>query len=122
MPKRAVIVHRWDGTPEADWYPWLRRELKNKGFAVDAPEMPDTAHPRIEKWVPFLKKAAKNADINTFFIGHSVGCQTILRFLEKFSGKIGGAVFVGGWITLNELETAEELHSRRRNNRTPNCT
>ncbi|MBI2633154.1 MAG: alpha/beta hydrolase, partial [Parcubacteria group bacterium] len=39
-------------------------------------------------------------DENTYFVGHSIGCQAIIRFLDTFDGnqKIGGAVFVGGWL------------------------
>ena len=26
--KQVYVVYRWSGDPEADWYPWLKEELK----------------------------------------------------------------------------------------------
>ena len=73
--------------------------------------MPNTNSPKIEKWVGFLEKNIKSADTDTYFIGHSIGCQTILRYLERLpeSTKVGGVVFVAGWFNLKESAyTAEK--------------
>ena len=102
--KKAIIVHGWGGSPEGDWYQWLKKELEKKGFKVLIPEMPETMFPKIEAWVSKLNQAAGEADENTYFIGHSIGCQTILRYLEKLPAnkKIGGAILVAGWFSLTE--------------------
>jgi len=105
--KRVFIVHRWSGSPAMDWYSWLKAELEKRGFEVHVPEMPDPNHPKIETWVPFLAKQVGKPDENTFLVGHSVGCQTILRFLEGAKGKVGGCLFVGGWFPVKNL-TADE--------------
>ena len=107
--KRAFIVHRWDGTPKSDWYPWLKGELEKKGFKVEVPTMPNTSEPKINDWVNHLKKVAGKLDNATYFIGHSIGCQTIMRYLEKenYNGKIGGIIFVAGWFKLDNLEGEE---------------
>lgn len=99
MKKRVFIVHGWEGHPAEGWFPWLKQELEACGFEVQVPALPDAAHPRIEKWVPALAAAVGVPDAETFFVGHSMGCQTIARYLEGFpSGvKVGGAVFVGGY-------------------------
>ena len=108
--KKVIIVHRWDGDPSADWYPWLKEEVEKKNIRVFIPEMPDPSKPKIEKWVASLKNKVKDLDEETFFVGHSIGCQTIIRYLEKLEEKkkIGGALFVAGWFSLNKLETDEE--------------
>lgn len=43
-------------------------------------------------------------------MGHSIGCQAILRFLEKSDkGEVcGGVIMVVPWIELFDLETPEE--------------
>jgi len=107
--KRVFIVHGWSSNPTKDWHPWLKRALEKKGFEVFVPAMPDTDHPKIETWVPFLAKQVGKPDENTFLVGHSVGCQTILRFLERAKGEVGGCVFVGGWFSLRGLETKDEI-------------
>lgn len=99
MKKRAFIVHGWDGTPEEGWFPWLKKELETNGFEVYAPQLPDNGNPRMYNWVPKLAEVVGTPDEQTYFIGHSMGCQTITRYLETLpeGQKIGGAVFVAGF-------------------------
>lgn len=99
MNKRVFIVHGWDGTPKANWFPWLKKELEIKGFEVYVPQLPDPGNPRIYNWVPKLAKTVGKADEQTYFVGHSMGCKTITLYLESLPKniKIGGAVFVAGF-------------------------
>ncbi len=110
MQKRVFIIHGWGGYPEEGWLPWLKKELEGRGFIVGVPAMPDSENPRIEAWVPYLSELVGQPNENTYFIGHSIGCQTILRYLQTLpSGiKIGGAVFVAGWFNLENLEEEEK--------------
>ena len=108
MKKRVFIIHGWEGTPDLSWFPWLKNELEKYNFEVIVPQMPNPDWPKIEEWVPFLSQLAGKVDKNTFFIGHSIGCQTIIRLLETLNSPIGGAVFVAGWFKLKGLETKEE--------------
>ena len=99
MKKRVFIIHRWLGDPKKDWYPWLKKELEDRGFEVYVPELPDTNNPRIYNWIPAISEVVKNPDEETYFVGHSVGCQAIARYLETLPQevKIGGVVFVAGF-------------------------
>lgn len=110
MKKRVFIVHGWGGNPQEGWFPWIKGELENKGFVVEIPSMPDTENPKIETWIPYLAKNVGKIDENTFFVGHSIGCQTILRYLESLpkNDKVGGAVFVAGWFNLKDLDSEEK--------------
>ncbi len=105
--KRIFIIHGWAGSPIGDWIAWAKQAFEAKGFEVVAPEMPDTLHPNIDAWVSHLRDLVGKPDSNTFFVGHSIGCQTILRYLETISTQVGGAVFVAGWFGLENLENAE---------------
>lgn len=108
--KRAYIVHGWEGHPQEGWFPWLAQELRKKGFEVIVPSMPNAANPTIENWVSYLKEHIPYPDTQTYFIGHSIGCQAIIRYLESLPARvqIGGAVFVAGWTTLANLESDAE--------------
>ncbi len=77
--------------------------------------MPESSEPKIETWVAHLAKVVGEVDENTFLIGHSIGCQTILRFLESLpiDKKVGGSIFVAGWVTLMNLRTDEEKEIAR---------
>lgn len=109
MTKRVFIIHGWDGYPEEGWFPWLKKELEQRGFEVFVPPMPNSSELKIKEWVSFLAKIVGEPDENTYFIGHSIGCQTILRYLETLNNeRVGGAVFVAPWFVLGDLETEEE--------------
>jgi len=99
---RVFIIHGWCGYPEEGWQAWLRNELQGSGFDVQNPAMPNTERPTIDEWVPFLRQVVGNTDEDTYLVGHSVGCQTILRFIESLpkGAKVGGAVLVAPWINL----------------------
>ncbi len=108
--KRVFIIHGWEGTPQDGWYPWLKKELEKKGFQAFVPAMPNSDAPEIKSWLATLKKAVGTPDGNTYFVGHSIGCQTILRYLEGLpkTAKVGGVVFVAGWFTLTPEATPDE--------------
>lgn len=105
--KKIILVHRWEGDSESDWYPWLQSKLEDKGYEVVVPNMPDTEVPVIDAWVGYLSQIVGTPDQNTYFVGHSIGCQTILRYLEIVDVSVGGAVFVAGWFNLENLENEE---------------
>lgn len=108
--KKIYLVHGWGGcNSDSGWFGWLKREARKRGFEVIGFNMPHTDEPKIEEWVGFLRDNVGKIDEETYFIGHSVGCQTILRFLERLpkEKKIKGCVFVAGWLNLKE-ETYEE--------------
>ncbi len=123
MQKRVFLIHGWEGKPDNHWFPWLTLELKANGFEVSAPQMPHAGNPGVKEWLEFLKEYVGKPDKNTYFIGHSLGCITIARYLAKLSGitkirntpsasgissskegerkkekvKVGGCVFVAGF-------------------------
>lgn len=107
--KNVVLVHGWGGSPQRDWFPWSRLEISKLGFNVIVPEMPDTENPRIDSWVSTLVSLNINPLDQNIFIGHSIGCQTILRFLEKknLNFKIDKLVLIAPWWFLN-LKSKEE--------------
>ncbi|MBI4837071.1 MAG: serine hydrolase family protein [Candidatus Portnoybacteria bacterium] len=110
--RRVIIVHGWDNYPEDGWFPWLKKELEARGFEVIVPRLPDTKTPRIQNWMPALADAIGEIDEQTYLVGHSMGCQTIARYLESLpEGKrAGGAVFVAGFFKrLTGLEDEEEV-------------
>lgn len=104
----VYIILGWGATPKNDWFPYLKKKLQEKGYKVKVPLMPDIDNPKIKPWVNKLKSFKVNYD--TIFVGHSVGCQTILRFLENFPEKINMVILVAPWITINKdnLDENEE--------------
>jgi len=109
--KRAILVHGWGGNSESEaWFPWLKEQLSKNKIKVYTFDMPDTDNPKINSWVNFLQKNIKEIDEGTYFIGHSIGCQAIMRYLEKLADnkKIAGCIFVAGWFNLQGLSEEEK--------------
>lgn len=108
--KKAFIIHGWEGHPGEGWFPWLKKELERNGFLVEVPSMPNSDRPTITAWVSHLRKVVGKLDQDTYFVGHSIGCQAIMRYLETlpYDAKIGGCVFVAGWIHLTEQSFEKE--------------
>ena len=110
--EKVFIIHGWDGRPDEGCFPWLKTRLEENGFSVYTPAMPDPLHPKIDTWVKFLKRQVGAPDEHTFFVGHSIGCQTILRFLETLpvNTLVGGAILLAPWIHLSDeaYETEED--------------
>lgn len=99
--KKVFLVHCWDGTSNDGWYPWIEQELKKYNVEVIRFDMPNTANPTIEEWISTLNEKVDKIDEETYFMGHSIGCQTIMRYLEtKETTKIGGILFVAPWLDL----------------------
>lgn len=96
------LIHRWEGTPNSDWYQWLKSSL-NSNYHVDILKMPDPENPVMGDWVNHLEKIiGPTPEKNTVLIGHSIGCQAILRYLETLDNriKIKGVILVAPWVSL----------------------
>lgn len=110
--KNVIIVHGYTASPQKNWFPWLKAELGSLGALVYVPEMPESSSPNPDKWQQYLTDLPIEIDENTLFIGHSLGCVTVLRFLEQQltkQQKVGGYILVSGFDS--EQETLPELAS-----------
>ena len=99
--KKIYLVHCWDGTSSDGWYPWLEEKINDQNVKLIKFDMPNSANPKIDEWVDYLNSKVDLLNEETYFIGHSIGCQTILRYLEtKEITKIGGILLVAPWLDL----------------------
>lgn len=103
-----MIVPRWAGGPNSDWYPWIRDELPQ--LRVDTLTLPNANAPVIEQCVAALEaelgtELAALAD--TLLVGHSVGCQALMRYLAEQPPSadpdaLPRLVCVAGWWTVDQ--------------------
>lgn len=108
--KKVIIVHGWDGSASEGWFPWLKDELKEKKVEVKIPDMPEPDYPKIQPWVERVKLACGNVDEETVLIGHSIGCQAILRYLATLpeGNKVSKVIMVAPWTKLNDETLSDE--------------
>jgi uncharacterized protein len=107
MKPRVVLVPRWGGTPSHDFYPWLRTELDALGVELSALHLPDPGTPTIETWVPAVRAAIDDVVAAPgpppIVVGHSVGCQALMRALAGFERQVASAcLLVAAWWSVDE--------------------
>jgi len=103
--KKVYLVHGWGGS--SGYFNVLNKQLNNLKINSAAFNMPNSENPKIDAWVGHLKNNIKNLNGSSYFIGHSIGCQAILRFLEMQNKRIGGAILIAPWMHL-DMKTIEE--------------
>jgi len=105
--KHAYIIHGWGGNPNEPMLVWLKKELGKNGFNVTAPKMPNPEEPEIGPWVNKISEIV-SPDEEIYFIGHSVGCQAVLRYIQTIDFDVRGVVLIAPWMHLDENTIEEE--------------
>lgn len=100
---RVFVVPRWSGTAASDFYPWLEHELARRapGLRLEvAPLRPAPDRPEIEAC---LEALADLAPARTLLVGHSVGCQVLLRWLARLPEGVAAPALLctAGWWTVD---------------------
>ena len=90
------ILHGTDGSPQENWFPWLKQKLEDKGNNVIVPQFPNQQNDSLEARLKKLNKFRKYINKNTILIGHSRGGLFLLRILEKLNQPVFAAFFVSG--------------------------
>ncbi len=108
--RRLVVVPRWSGTPGSDWYPWIVDEIANMRPRPFDPAvvaaMPEPDRPTIQAWVARVREVLGDDPdelARTVVVGHSVGCQAVLRALAGLTAgrHVDRVVCVAGWFTVD---------------------
>ncbi|ALB46499.1 RBBP9/YdeN family alpha/beta hydrolase [Clostridium beijerinckii] len=102
------VIHGYTSSSQSEWFPWLKEQFKNSPVKVNIPDMPDSGSPHLDQWIKHLRKNVLNIDENTIFIGHSLGCVTLLRYILEKNIKIKGAILVSGFINENPMDEQTE--------------
>lgn len=93
---KFFIIHGSFGSPNENWFPWLKNELEEQKHTVIMPTFPTPEGQSLNSWNKVFDKYLNDIDGDTILIGHSLGCAYILNLLEQVSVK--AAFLVSGWI------------------------
>lgn len=99
--KNAIILHgkptkeRYENPEipkphQANWLPWLGRQLSSRGVDVSIPALPRPYFPVYEDWEAVFPGDVVSPE--TCLIGHSAGAEFILRWLSENKTKRVGHV------------------------------
>ncbi|MFC3396070.1 RBBP9/YdeN family alpha/beta hydrolase [Brenneria rubrifaciens] len=107
----VIIVHGFLSTPRHHWFQWLRQQCEDDNIRVFIPKMPMPRAPKPDKWLAQLSNTVSLPDEKTWFIGHSLGCITVLRYLSSLHEQlvVGGVILVSGFS--EQVEKYPELNA-----------
>lgn len=88
----VIIFHGTLGSPESNWFPWLKKELENLGIEVYVPKFPTPAGQSLENWLKAFEPYQDKVNDETIFVGHSMGPGFFLRLLEKRTSPIKAGI------------------------------
>ena len=94
-----IIIHGAYGSPDENWFPWLRNRLKNKGHDVFVPKLPTPKDQSLENWKKEYDNQVTVSLKDVIFIGHSLGPSFILNLLER-GHKAKACFFVAPFMSL----------------------
>ncbi|MCL2749360.1 MAG: alpha/beta hydrolase [Alphaproteobacteria bacterium] len=94
----VVILHGTGGSPEGNWFPWLKKQLESAGYNVYIPRLPTPEGQSVENWNKALNEQVPPISKNTILIGHSCGATFLLHILEALKEPITQSIFVSGFI------------------------
>ncbi|MEK7599807.1 MAG: alpha/beta hydrolase [Patescibacteria group bacterium] len=104
----AFIFHGTAGSPEGNWFPWLKTQLEQAGIKTTVPRFPTPEGESLDAWFSVLDGLDEKIDNNSLLIGHSKGGMFLLKVLERLKQPVGGAVFVSSPIGVKPILYYEE--------------
>lgn len=91
---RYIILHGSFGSKDGNWFPWLKKELKDKDVVV--PQMPiGVGNQNFENWSKVLDEL--KVDQDTTIIAHSIAPIFVCKYLITRKLKVKKLIFVCGF-------------------------
>ncbi len=90
----ALIIHGIEGSPKENWFPWLTKELEERGWNVIVPQFPSPEKPTLDDWLDHFSREKYPLDEDTTLIGHSLGAAFALRLLERTPSSVAATYLV----------------------------
>ncbi len=92
--KKVFIVHGFLSQPNYGWQTWLMNKMEEINVYACALPMPTPDKPILNQWIETIEKVCSEPSDEIYLIGHSLGCQAILHFLEKTSSSVSSVFLV----------------------------
>jgi len=106
-----VILHGFEGSPDAPRFKFWKVELEKQGHKVVIPALPNPDRPSEEEQVKAALAAAEY-DEHTVLFGHSLGCVVAMKVVEKLKKPIARLVLAGGFVDRNFKDKPRNFDKR----------
>ena len=93
--QNAIILHGTLGSPDGNWFAWLKSQLEGKGLNVWLPQLPHPEQPSLREEADFVRgNCPFGIDEKTLVIGHSSGAILALILAQESKVPIAGILAV----------------------------
>jgi predicted alpha/beta hydrolase family esterase len=103
------LIHGYTANVNSNWFPSFKEEIENDNTTVIILDMPNSKAPKFDEWLLHLENKIVNYNENTIFIGHSLGCVSILNFLKTKYQKFKGLFLVSGFVEETPIPELSEF-------------
>ncbi len=83
--KQVLICPAYNTLPTENWYKWLEKILRDRGYDAKVLELPNINAPSEKEWVECIKAAHNNTSSPVILVGHSLGCCAILAYINQYN-------------------------------------
>lgn len=94
---RVFIIHGSSGSPQGNWFPWLKEELKKEGHEVIVPQFPIGEQQLLKNWLETLEPYKERLN-DAVLVGHSLGAPFIIDVLNAWEVKVKATFLIAGFI------------------------
>lgn len=108
--KNAFIIHGTGGSPEWNWFPWMKDQLEQQWYQVVVPRLPTPHWQSLESWTETFQSYIDDINSETIFVAHSAGPAFVLSILERISTPIKACYFASGFLELIQLPEFDLLN------------
>lgn len=93
--QNVFLFHGVGGSPNENWFPWLKKELSERGYNVIIPQFPTPERQTLENWLQVLDEYSEFINEDTVLVGHSLGVPFALNIVERH--KVNSVYLVAGF-------------------------
>ncbi|MBL4559884.1 MAG: serine hydrolase family protein [Labilibaculum sp.] len=117
MKKHKIyLIHGYTASPDSNWFQDFKKNVAKENIEISILKMPNSQSPKLNEWIDYMEKFVKEIDEQTIFIGHSLGCVTLLNFLSTFNiPKISALFLVSGFVESSPIPALTEFVRPRLN-------
>jgi predicted alpha/beta hydrolase family esterase len=106
--KTVFIIHGTWGSPEWNWFSWMKKKLEQEWFQVFIPVFPTPDNQSLNSWLEIFQDYKRYVDSDTIFIAHSVWPSFVCAILEKLNMSVKSCYFAS-WFLWNIDITSFDL-------------
>lgn len=86
-----ILIHGFEGRPNSNYFPALKKELEVEGHTVSTPDLPNHMEPNVDEQAKHVLDTC-DIDEDTVLLGHSLGGPVVFRILEQLDRPVAKVI------------------------------